>query len=169
MKEKFLEFIQWVRCNETLCNLYQKDLVRGIVIGIAAVLVLLILLRILKWIFCRRKKCTSVDIAGEGGSIVVSIAALTGALRYELSSFSQFGIRKIVLFNGKKGYVLEIAGKFFPHKSNAGATELFAGVEKVVKEKMHTLFGIDNISEIKLKIEACPLEENKEADTEDIL
>ena len=169
MKEKFLEFIQWVRCNETLCNLYQKDLVRGIVIGAAAVLVLLILFWILKKLCCRRKKCSSVNIAGEGGSIVVSIAALAGALRYELSSFTQFGIRKIALFNGKKGYVLEIAGKFFPHKSSAGATELFAGVEKVVKEKMFSLFGIDNISEIKLKIEACPLEENKEADTEDIL
>ena len=169
MKEKFFEFIHWVRCNETLCNLWQKDLVRGIVIGVAAVLVLLILIKLVKYFCCRRKKCSSLCIAGEGGSIIVSIAALSGALRYELASFTQLGIRKILVFEGKKGYIFEIAGKFFPQKSSNGAAELFNEIEKVVKDRMLALFGINNISEIKLKIESCPVESGDDSAQDELL
>lgn len=140
-----------------LKNAWQEDFIRGIMVGIGCYLILVLLVHLIFIISRRRQKCTSFELPGEEGSIIVSIKAVTGVLQQELADFVQLEITRITVYQEKKEYLFEIRGKFLPGQS--GTPALYTSVANAVKEKMNTIFGINNISKVDLRIDACKTEE----------
>lgn len=143
---------------------WQDDFIRGIIVGIGCYLVLVLLVHLL-FIICRsRKKCAFFELPGDSGAIIVSIRAVTGVLRQELAHFNQLEISRIAVYKVKKEYAIEIRGKFLP--GMVGTPALYVAVSAEVKEKMSSIFGIDNINKVDLRIDACKSEEDNYPDLE---
>ena len=154
-----------MNCSESICrwqqwfdgnifhDLWSCDFTRGIIVGIGGYLVVLFIVHFLFFIFRRRKKCTLLAIPGDNGTVRISLRAITGVLRQELAGFTQLTIDKILIFNTKHGYIIELRGQFNPGKS--GTPDLFTGLSEAVRIKMNTIFGIDNIYKVDLHIAQC--------------
>ena len=148
---------------QILKSSWQDDFIRGIIVGIGCYLVLVLLVHLLFIIFRRRKKSVFFELPGEAGSIIVSIKAVTGVMKQELAHFSQLEISRITVYRVKAGYSMEIRGQFMPGQS--GTPALYAAVAGEVQSKMNSIFGIDNISKVDLRIDSCKRED--ESYTED--
>ena len=93
---------------QILKSSWQDDFIRGIMVGIGSYLVLVLLVHLVFILCRRRKKCAFFELPGEEGSVVVSIKAVTGVLRQELSDFKQLEISRITVYQGKEDYTVEI-------------------------------------------------------------
>lgn len=138
---------------QILKSSWQDDFIRGIIVGIGSYLVLVLLVHLVFILCRRRKKCAFFELPGEEGSVIVSIKAVTGVLRQELSDFKQLEISRITVYQGKEDYTVEIRGQFLP--GQAGTPGLYAAISSDVKRKMKSIFGIANISKIDLRIDSC--------------
>lgn len=171
MKEKMCNYFENFCDNlERFCdhpaveNICENEFVCGMFCGIGVYLVIVLLVHLVFIICRRRKKCAELIINTSSGNIAVSLKAVTAALKTSLASFSQLEIVKILIYRKKSNYLFEIRGKFIPGVS--GAPELYAALERDVKENMKNIFGVENISQVDLRIEGCSEKENTKPESD---
>ena len=103
MKEKICEFVKQLQGNPVVEEICDNEFICGMLAGIGAYIVIVLLVHLVFIIARRRKKCTELLITAENGNIAVSLKAVTAALKKELASFTQLEISKIVIFRRKSG------------------------------------------------------------------
>jgi len=84
---------------------------------------------------------------------VVSIRAVSAAVRAALREFDQLTVEKIVVYRHKEGYVFDVRGGF--RVGGAAAPELYSRVTEQIKAAMSATFGIANIVRVDLHIDDC--------------
>ena len=150
MREKIGEYLNYTA--GAFGEMWKCEFSRGVICGLAGYIVLVLLVHLVFAICRRRKKCAFLFIAAPCGNIAVSLKAVTEALRQGLAGFTQLEITRIAVYLRKKGYIFEVRGRF--KMGESGARELYTALADAVKSRMRTVFGLDNIVRVDLKIEA---------------
>lgn len=161
MKTAVINFLASFSKNEVWQSVCHDEFVCGIIFGIGVYLILVLLVHLVFILCRRRKKCSVLVISSENGDIRVSLKAVTGFLISKLAVFNQVKINKVMIFNKRNGYALELRGRFIPGES--GAPDLFDRIVAAVKVQMQETFGITNIAKVDLVISESVTDEDSDS------
>lgn len=130
---------------------------RGVSVALLTILALVLCYIIIRFVLQRKfgkRRCPGVLVELEHGNIMISQEAIASALKCELEYFKELKIRKIVLYVKRKEYSLEICGSFTREdKHTPSLPEVYKAIRPLLLEKLSSLFGIDNLVELKLNVE----------------
>jgi len=127
-------------------RMFNSGFLSGVATAIGVIVILLII-KIIIAIACRRKKCNGITMQGELGNIFVSTSAITAAIRTLECEFDALVIQKIRLIEGKNAKVTICIQMIFDEKG--GNFKLYSeNFQRRVIAKLRDAFGIDSIDKV---------------------
>ena len=153
MREFFNRGIEWISKNPFVEKLSENEFIRGIIIGFVAGMVFLFLLRLVLWLCMRKKGCSAINIKNSSGMITVSASAIASVIKAAVKPLESLSISKVKLFRNKKQFDIYLRASFDPAKG--AVPQLMEEVDKIVREQMKSVFGVDNVREVRLSVVSC--------------
>ena len=155
MMAKFFSLQNWQ-------SLLRSDFNRGYLCAlalVAALIVVMMLIRFVLWLIFRERGCSSITIGRNDGDIVVSRSAICSAVEGALKSVPALKVRKLRIFQRRGGCSITLLSSF---DGSGSVAELVETVKPLVTGTLRDTFGIGNIRRVKVVIEA--LESDDEED-----
>ena len=123
----------------------------GILTGLAAALVLLLLFLLLGFLF-RSRKLRCIVIPAEGGELRIDAKAVQGAVRSVAEKFPAFDIRRVGLYGKQDAVELKVAMDFNGGCDTVSVSDLSAQFRAAVVRMMTETFGMEKPARIGLEI-----------------
>ena len=137
------------------CEMWAVEFYRGALLAtgcFAAVLILYWIVKLVIFVKFGRRRCSSVSVNNEHGSIISSCDTITAVLRSELKNFPELNIRRILIYRKRGVYSIELRCVYAKVENFRGIPELFAQMEPLIREHMKNIFGMDDIAKIDIRI-----------------
>ncbi len=143
-------------------NLLRSDFNRGYLCAlalVAALIVVLMILRFIWWLIFRERGCSKLTIRRSDGDIVVSRIAICAAIDGALKGLTALKVRKLRIFRRGRNYSITLLSSF---DGTGSVAELVEQVKPLVTATLRDTFGIENVRRVKVVIET--LENDDEED-----
>ena len=134
-------------------NLLRSDFNRGYMCAlalVAALIVVLMILRFVWWLIFRERGCSRLTIRRKDGDIVVSRSAVCAAIDEALKSVAALKVRKLRIFQRGSNYSITLLSSF---DGTGSVAELVEQLKPLVTGTLRDTFGIDNVRRVKVVIE----------------
>ena len=154
MMAKFFSLQNWQ-------SLLRSDFNRGYLCAlalVAALIVILMILRFVWWLIFRERGCSRLMIRRNDGDIVVSRSAVCAAIDGALVGVPALKVRKVRIFQRGRSYSITLLSSF---DGKGSVAELVEKLKPLVTGTLRDTFGIDNLRRVKVVIEE--LESDEEA------
>ena len=115
-----------------------------------AVFAVLLVLKILLWLFFRTRRCGSITMKYPDGEVVVSRDAVTALLQNELRDFSQLEVESIRIYRRGEMYYLHLNADFLV--GGKGLQEVLDEAKPRLLAALEETLGITNVKKIKVVI-----------------
>lgn len=149
MKETLLQWFAPLSENPAVKFSLAHRFVAGIFCGI----VILLLLRLIWWLWVSKRSCSAIIVKRGAGDISVSIAAITGVIKHAVAEMKFLEVIRVRISRRGKFYDFDI--KVRMDAANSTAPEIIETLSGVVREQMKNAFGIEGVGRIKLTIVNC--------------
>ena len=123
----------------------------GILVGLAAALVLLLVFLLLNLIF-RSRKLGRIVIPSEGGDLRIDAKAVQGAVRSVAANFPAFDVRRVALYGAPDAIDLVVSMDFSGADEDVSVSELSARFRVAVVRMMTETFGMEKPARIEIEI-----------------
>lgn len=153
MKALLMRAVEWVSHRSFVERLSDNEFFRGIVVGAAAGIILLLIIRFLLWVIFRKRTCPEIIVKNSDGKIIVNAAAITGVLKCAIGKLECLEIEKILIYRKARGFRICIRAKMDAAQSTA--PRLIESVSRIVKDQMANVFGVTNVLDVTLNIASC--------------
>ena len=134
---------------------YDRDL--EFCYGLAVALILLLLARVIIWLFTS-KKCQGVKIEGENGNLFVTTAAIEDFIIRTLADVDDMLIDKVRLVKKGSKYSVVIVIRV---SGDSNVSELRPIIENRVLRKTEEKIGIDSITEVNITLKNFSAKESQ--------
>lgn len=134
-------------------SLLRSDFNRGYLCAlalVAALIVVLMILRFIWWLIFRERGCSKLTIRRSDGDIVVSRSAVCAAIDGALKSVPALKVRKLRIFQRGNNYSITLLSGF---DGTGSVAELVEEVKPLVTGTLRDTFGIENVRRVKVVIE----------------
>ena len=155
MMAKFFSLQNWQ-------SLLRSDFNRGYLCAlalVAALIVVLMILRFIWWLIFRERSCSKLTIRRGDGDIVVSRSAVCAAIDGALKSVPALRVRKLRIFRRGSNYSITLLSSF---DGTGSAAELVEQVKPLVTGTLRDTFGIENVRRVKVVIEALESDDGED-------
>ncbi|MBP5586945.1 MAG: hypothetical protein J6Y92_11400 [Lentisphaeria bacterium] len=123
----------------------------GVLAGLAAALVLLLVFLLLGLI-SRSRKLRRIVIPSEGGELRIDAKAVQGAVRSVAENFPAFVVRRVTLYGKQDAVDLEVAMDFRGGDADVSLSDLSVRFRAAVARMMTETFGMEKPARIELEI-----------------
>lgn len=137
------------------CEMWKVEFYRGALLAtgcFAAVLILYWIIKLVIFLKFGKHRCSNISVDNEYGSIISSCDTVTAVLRSELKNFPELDIRRILIFRKRGVYSIELRCIYAKVENFRGIPELFALMEPLIREHMKSIFGMEDIAKIDIRI-----------------
>ena len=154
MKELMMKMIVWFSKLPFIEKISDNEFARGLGVGVIAGIILAALVLLILWLIFRRKSESVIRVNSELGSVTVSSGAIASVIRQAVKSvINCLEISRISLRRRSDAYAITVSAKLDAAKGTVpGLMEILTAT---IKDQMKTVFGLENISEVKLNIVSC--------------
>jgi len=123
----------------------------GFVVGAAAFLLVLLIVKIVSLIFFSgQKRAKGIRIAGNNGSLFISSDAIADLIKALEANYRYLDISKVSLYDRNKFYAIEIQVNY---DLDGGDLPLMASeFQAMTLSKLNSVFGIDCVKEVNLHV-----------------
>lgn len=139
-------------------NDFERGYLTGVGLALLLLLALLVLRLILKLMF-RNRRSGVVVVSRADGDLVISRDAVESSARHVLNAFPQLDVRRIQLYRKGKRYSMTLICGY--SAGEAGIPELAEKLKPMLLEKFRTMFGIEHLSAIRIRVEELVSEDEE--------
>ena len=141
---------------EVFQEVWKVELFRGALLTLGVFFGIMLLGWIIRIIiFCKfgRRRCSTISVNCQNGSIIVAANAISSAIEAELKAFPELEVRRILLFCKRGVYSMEVRAALIKSGKSRGLPELYSLVEPLIKRRMDEIFGLKELANVTLRIE----------------